>query len=51
MNDDKIIILTLLDIDLLQKALQYYTSEYPIINNPEHCRLVLRKLYSLESML
>ena len=45
MNDDKIIILILSDIDLLQKALQYYTSEYPIINNPEHYNLLLRKLY------
>lgn len=45
MNDDKIIILTLSDIDLLQKALQYCISEYSIINNPEHYNLVLRKFY------
>ena len=39
------------DIELLQKSLKFYSENYPIINNQNQISGVLRKLYSLHSLL
>lgn len=50
MKTENFIVITDSDVELLQKSLQFYSENYPVINNQNQISGVLRKLYSLRTL-
>ena len=50
MKTENFIVITDSDLELLQKSLQFYSENYPVINNQNQISGVLRKLYSLRTL-